>query len=1179
LSNMTAEAVFDDKISEIISGLDQGGFDLVIGIPFSNEKDTLPLVLKSLDELLQSWIGNRQLIVCSGDATGQEVLDIIKQISLKHPHIEYLMPPEATGRGISIRSFLEISKRLEADLLVFSANMLTEDGQGMEPCWLENMLTPIQGSYDMVIGSLRRHLGMDSIAHTLAAPILESFYGSRVGDPLAGIYAISHDFVEELSQEAKFWGNSISGFGIDFWLITRALSWNKSICEINMGGMVTPHSLKTSNKMFCQIAQAIFESIKRDSAIWLQERLVIRVVDILARSEVNRPDVINYSVADLVQSFKKGFMENEALLKEFLPAELKQHLDSLVNLPPDKFALSDDSWVAIIFCLLMVYNFEDESRQEQVILALTALYNAQVASYVLEMQSFTRKIEAFAGTDKNNLIVRHMESIRQRLTNKFWSAKPAFSSKWIEKSEQVKPPLVPLGYMEYVPGKPIVIPKKMLGKDKRVVSTDDVFKSLRKRYEDSFNRFIYDGLGLPARASSEDIIKAVDKYMHELEAALDDILPGDLHTTRGLELFVSGIFAMVPHNLMFTIGSDLLREMLVRFPPVNLMIPKGYYKPAQLIENMDPRDAITYANLLESWSYTDRDLIWLVDQLKPESFEKVPIKPIILEEDLRFGFLSQSKVSNLNRITARIAVKPLEPGKGGQFPKIRYFTSIARRLCVAENYSRLFSLAVCERKNIGFKIRNSLLGLQKGDDFSAHTIYENYHHRALVGKIRFMANQLESQGEREHARIFNLMADGYGIGQMLENEVFLTCTAWSWASYSFKGGLKIPGPITTTVENRWFNHDFLEALYRELGYQEEEITQTVYRLIQSGNSSNNLLDTLLPARPKDVTVVVQETTSEPSKHLQRYRGNPILEPLENSTWESKYVLNPGAVRIKDHVYLFYRAVGADNISRIGLAITDGYNVIERLPQPILSPAVPEEAMGCEDPRVIIIGEKIFMLYTAYDGNIAQIAAASIDVKDFLNRQYNKWKREGLAFRNIWDKDAILFPEKINGKYIIYHRIEPSIWITYMNDIAFPCREKHAIIIGPRPGRMWDSLKIGAGAQPLKTRYGWLLIYHGVDYNYVYRLGVILVDLNNPRKVLYRSPNPILEPEEEYELGLSGAWVPNVVFTCGAVAGVDKEILDDEDEILVYYGAADTSIGVATARLQDLIPERFRCKEN
>jgi predicted GH43/DUF377 family glycosyl hydrolase len=124
--------------------------------------------------------------------------------------------------------------------------------------------------------------------------------------------------------------------------------------------------------------------------------------------------------------------------------------------------------------------------------------------------------------------------------------------------------------------------------------------------------------------------------------------------------------------------------------------------------------------------------------------------------------------------------------------------------------------------------------------------------------------------------------------------------------------------------------------------------------------------------------------------------------------------------------------------------------------------------------------------------------------------------------------------------------------------------------------MWDSLKIGAGSQPIKTKYGWLLIYHGVDRKRVYRLGVILADLANPERLLYRSPNPILSPETKHEIGREGeSWTPNVVFTCGAVPAQDKEVLDGGDEILVYYGAADTNICLATGRVGDLIPESVR----
>ncbi len=1165
------ESIFDEVMQAIKPQLaDYANFDLVVGIPFVDEQEHLPDLLKSIDQVFKSWIGKRQLIVCVGDAGAGNILESIQKLQLHHPHIEFILPPEISGRGISIRAMLQIANTIEADLIVFSAHMSSEADPVLEDAWLDSLLTPIQGDYDMVLGSLRRYQAMDSIAHMLASPILESFYGARVGDPLGGIYALDHDFVEELAHEGPFWGETIQGYGIDFWILTRALCWNKTVCEVNLGGAVKLHSLEARNRIFRENAQTIFEAIKRDNAVWLKDRLLIKVADILSRQEAKRPDYITYPPDSLLRNYERSLENNRDLLAVIDP---EGEFARLASVQP--FYMDDDLWVSALLALMIQYVFDDQVDEKGIFDLLTGLYNGRVLSYITEMQAYQKCLPQGEGCQPDELLLHKMESILRRLTDVFWKHKPDLNQAWSQYQEQCRPPIIPLTYMEYIPGRPIVVPKRIVGKDQRIIATDNIFRELRQRYETRFNEFLSEGLGVDLHSSEKAIIQAVQDYMQKLEDGLDELLPGDIHTEAGLKAFVDRLFELFPDHQMFTISSDLLREMVVRFPPVNLMIPLGYYKAEQLLEEMDPRDVVTYANLMASWSYTDRDLLWLVDNLKPESFAWVEMKPILLTQDQHMGLLSQGKITNLNRVTGRIIVKPLDQGMGGKYPKTRYFTSIVRRLAVAEQYSELFRINVCERKNISLKIRNSLLGIRRGEDFSAHNVFENLHHRNLVQKISALAQRLEEENKGILADLLKLMAQGYGLSQVLEDETYLTCTAWSWASYSFKGGKNIPTPATTSVEGRWFNHEFLEALYKELGYDPQEITKIVFRMIQSGKSNANLLDTLLPTRPKDVTVVVQETTTEPSRHLQRYEGNPLLEPLEGSTWESKYVLNPGALRIGDKVYLFYRAVGDDGVSHIGLAITHGFKVLQRLPDPIFSPQIPEEIKGCEDPRLIIIEDRIFMLYTAYDGNIAQIAAASISVEDFTTGNYTNWKREGLAFKNIWDKDAIIFPEKINGKYIIYHRIEPSIWVTYSDKLEFPIWDKHAIIAGPRPGRMWDSMKIGAGAQPLKTRYGWLLIYHGVDYNYVYRLGVLLVDLNNPSKVIYRSPNPILEPEKDYEIGLSGAWVPNVVFTCGAVPGTDKEILDDNDEILVYYGAADTSIGVARATLADLVPASFR----
>jgi predicted GH43/DUF377 family glycosyl hydrolase len=243
-------------------------------------------------------------------------------------------------------------------------------------------------------------------------------------------------------------------------------------------------------------------------------------------------------------------------------------------------------------------------------------------------------------------------------------------------------------------------------------------------------------------------------------------------------------------------------------------------------------------------------------------------------------------------------------------------------------------------------------------------------------------------------------------------------------------------------------------------------------------------------------------------------------------------------------------------------------------KPIFEPKGKSETRGCEDPRLILFNDRIYMLYTAYDGIVAQIALASIGIDDFINYHWEAWHRHGLVFPGYTDKNAALFPGTFNEQYAMLHRVDPHMWITFSPHLRCPWpRRKHTILAGSQSGMLWDGLKIGAGAPPIKTKYGWLLITHGVDHNHTYRLGVMLLDLDDPTTILYRSPNPILEPRESYEIGESGkSWVPNVVFSCGAVPRENsKEILDVGDEILIYYGAADTVISVATTKVADLIP--------
>ena len=272
------------------------------------------------------------------------------------------------------------------------------------------------------------------------------------------------------------------------------------------------------------------------------------------------------------------------------------------------------------------------------------------------------------------------------------------------------------------------------------------------------------------------------------------------------------------------------------------------------------------------------------------------------------GTFKLGKISDLNKLTTRQVISPLSKGIGGKYPKLRFFLFIGRQIMIAQNYSYLYQTYARERKKLGLKIRNSLIGRFESTPFSAYNIFENYHHRELIRMLRILAQKMTLIGQVNEAQMLKTMCDGYGVSQVLGDGTFVPCSAWSWASYSSKGGAGIPTPMSSHVEERWFNHDLLEEIHAELGFDPGDILQRITQSIGDGKADDDLLDVLLGIKSKDVTVVAQEIQDyPPAKPLVRYAGNPILKPIKDNPWESKYVLNAAALRIKDNVYLLYRA--------------------------------------------------------------------------------------------------------------------------------------------------------------------------------------------------------------------------------------------------------------------------------
>lgn len=327
--------------------------------------------------------------------------------------------------------------------------------------------------------------------------------------------------------------------------------------------------------------------------------------------------------------------------------------------------------------------------------------------------------------------------------------------------------------------------------------------------------------------------------------------------------------------------------------------------------------------------------------------------------------------------------------------------------------------------------------------------------------------------------------------------------------------------------------------------------------------------------------------------LHRFPQNPVLSPtlLE---WESEAVFNPAAFCDNGRIHLLYRAMGPDGVSRIGYASSaDGVHFDERLSYPIYTPTygigIPHASnshgsqaynaaanpsgggwAGCEDPRAVVIDGRAYMSFVAFDGwNFVRQALTSISLED-LNQKNWQWRPPVLiSHPRQTHKNWVIFPEKINGKYAILHGLSPKLHIEYVDSLDSFDGETFINSLPPAGGggyqddtrrQHWDTRVRGAGAPPIKTDMGWLLLYHANDKRDPgkYKLGAMILDLDDPTKVLYRTSAPILEPQEWYE----NDGKPGVVYTCGAV------ILNEN--LVVYYGGGDKHIAVARANVREFL---------
>jgi len=326
-----------------------------------------------------------------------------------------------------------------------------------------------------------------------------------------------------------------------------------------------------------------------------------------------------------------------------------------------------------------------------------------------------------------------------------------------------------------------------------------------------------------------------------------------------------------------------------------------------------------------------------------------------------------------------------------------------------------------------------------------------------------------------------------------------------------------------------------------------------------------------------------EHNNNNSNILKRHDKNLILVPNKQNWWESGAVFNCATLYDGHEVHMLYRAVGEyeNYISRLGYASSlDGYT-FTRPNEMVFTPTEDYERFGIEDPRLILVDSQIYVTYVVLSNHVRE--GPSVSSALATTEDYRKFKRLGIiTSRGADNKDVVIFPDKMrsalsnketsyksNSTSCYFSLQRPSSWVGSSYGVSRPSIwlgessstltnfDKHMILLEPK--EEWEALKIGAGTPPIRTKKGWLIIYHGVSADKVYRAGAALLDPKNPTKILGRTKHPILEPKENYE---RYGDVDNVVFPSGAC------VIDGV--LFVYYGGADKVCCLATAELDAIV---------
>ena len=796
------------------------GREIVIGIPFSDQGETLPKVIEIANEGVKELLPGKDVaIILAGSYEGRRMLRNIRNI-LKEQRSEgycFTLDKVVDGKGWTMRALIDVAQFLHSDLILLEPDFVRKGRQGLQPGWIYSLYRPIELGNDFVLPVFNRPPEGKRVTEHLVNPILVSLYGYRIKEPMGGMYGISRRILHKFLRDKKLFSQTdVGNYGIDIFLTITAIVNDLQICQANLGTRLKHHSPGEFPVRLRGALRTMFDQIGYTSTWWLKEgKKGKHEPPFYGKLPSLVPPKADVNIPFEIERFKVDFQRyKDYLYRKLCPPSLYEKLLDLSTKDEEGFSFSSSDWAKCVHILLLAYFFQKEIPQTDILDTLIILNRARTAAFVREVQKLRGDAKGL-GADR----------LREVQIGDFTNLRESFDQHWRERKLFYVAPMERV-LLEFLPGFPLNLPKEIEDNKGRVMRVFEVYEDLIEEIQTKGAAFL----------PKEQKIEFMERCIHEADENLRDVLKGNIYSRKGVRTLVENVFRYLPfaRKKCFFLKQRKIIEFLEGNTPHNLFEMFGYRNVNSSLKKYEPRDILILASSIEGRAFHERFWDWFEDA-RPDWFG-LREKGFLVQDHGNFAqwVHRRGEPSDIEMLCGKILVTQYPRAAGLHYPYLLYLSLIAKMNVEMEMFSEDWK---CYSKDQDFsqKARDSLRIHFSRDPLSAHEIFEanvDEISTKRIGKSKILSESLKD------------LLGLYHIVYRLDGD-FLSLGFPSWAIYHTWGRKGIPSigflGEKSKVEQRWFVREMISKLVNIGGLGDKNaISQKLREMRGNGIEDKNL---------------------------------------------------------------------------------------------------------------------------------------------------------------------------------------------------------------------------------------------------------------------------------------------------------------------------------------------------